>query len=242
MTTPWGGGVFFQETTSSTMDDARELESRGEPDGSVAQAGYQTSGRGRHAGRVWQAAPGQNLLFTVFWNPKRFLVSRFAPSLTVGLGVCLWLEGLALDAAFPVRLKWPNDVYLGDRKVAGILVRQQWGASGGGSIHAGIGINLVPAEDASAYRTPPISVAEVGLLLKPEVALRGVLDGLAEALQCADPRAECEARLWRLAATMELSTPDADGHLRRGLVRGLDEQGRLIWDGPLGVETLSSAE
>jgi BirA family biotin operon repressor/biotin-[acetyl-CoA-carboxylase] ligase len=221
------------------MDDAQELEDRAEPEGSLAWAGVQTAGRGRHPGRVWQGAPGDSLTFTVYWSASRFRVPGFAASLTVGLGLCLWLEALGA-APGRVRLKWPNDVYLDDRKLSGILVRQRWSATGPGRIHAGIGVNLA-APASAGLRTPAASLAEAGLNLTPEQALSSLLPSLAQALGHPSPRQACEARLWRLGEEMELSTP-SDDRPRRGVVRGLDEGGGLVWDTASGREVVSSGE
>lgn len=236
MTTPWGGTVFYRPVTASTMEDAQELEDRGEPDGSVARAGTQTAGRGRQ-GRAWNDG-GDALLFTAFWHPSRFRAVSFAPSLTVGLGVCFWVESLELGPRFPVSLKWPNDVYLGGRKLAGILVRRRFSASSEGSIHAGVGVNL-RAPEGSGFRTPPVSLAEAGRALTAEEALAGLLPCLARALDHADPRQECERRLWKRGSTLELSL---DGTPASGVVHGLDEQGRLLWETGAGLQTVSFGE
>jgi len=223
------------------MDDAQELEDRGEPDGSVAWAGVQTAGRGRHPGRVWHGELSASLTFTVYWHPSQFRVPGFVPSLTVGLGLCLWLEGLGWASTDPVRLKWPNDVYRGDRKLAGILVRQRWNNAGPGRVHAGIGVNLLPPAPTVSLRTPSASVAEGGLDLSPAQALSSLLPALAAALDHPAPRQACEERLWRLGAEMELSLP-GDDQPRRGIVRGLDDRGQLVWDRPSGREVVSSGE
>lgn len=237
--TPWGGTVVYVPSTGSTMDDARDLEARGAPDGSVVWAGFQTAGRGRHLGREWKGNPGESLLFTVYWNPCRFRVPGFAPSLTVGLGVCLWLESLGLSFDLPIRLKWPNDVYLADAKLAGILVRQSWGA-GAGSIHAGIGVNLAAPADGG-FRSPASSVAQGGVRVSPDQALDSLLPFLAQALEAPDPRDACEQRLWRRGQEMSLSLPGME-KTEPGIVRGLDPQGRLWWEGPRGLEAVSSGE
>jgi len=222
------------------MDDAQVLEDRGEPDGSVAWAGEQSSGRGRFPGRIWHGQRERSLLFTVFWSPARFRVSTFAPSLVVGLGLCLWLENLGLPAGSIPSLKWPNDLYLAGRKAAGILVRQRWTASGPGAIHAGIGINLQPPSSDEGFRTSPASLAEFGRMMTPSQALEGLLPALAVALDHPDPRSACEARLWCLGQETELTLPE--GTTVRGTVRGLDEAGRLFWEGSGTIEALSSGE
>jgi BirA family biotin operon repressor/biotin-[acetyl-CoA-carboxylase] ligase len=221
------------------MDDAQELEDLGQPDGSVAWAGTQTAGRGRH-GRTWTDGGGSSLLFTAFWHPARFRVLSFAPSLTVSLGLCLWLESLALPQEFPVALKWPNDVYLADRKLAGILVRRRMSGAGDGSIHAGVGVNLRSPFGAPEFRTPPVSLAEAGITPTPEAALKNLLPYLAQALDHPDPRGACEERLWKRGRTVELSVaglPPAPG-----TVLGINDEGCLLWETAAGVQTVAFGE
>lgn len=238
MDTPWGGSVFYRAVTASTMEDAQALEDLGEPDGSVAWAGTQTAGRGRQ-GRTWTDG-GSSLLFTVYWKPSRFRELSFAPSLTVGLGVCFWLESLDLPPGLPVALKWPNDVYLDGRKLAGILVRRRMSGSGEGSVHAGIGINLRAPFDGSGFRTPPSSLEEAGFTGSPEDALAQLLPHLARALEHPDPRSACEERLWKRGERLELS---AGGRAAEpGWVRGLDPQGGLLWEPGSGLQTITFGE
>lgn len=233
--TPWGGRLVHRATTASTMDDAQALEDEGAPDGSLVWADHQSAGRGRFADRVWVDTPGEQLLFTTFWSPLRFVARDFAPSLTVGLGVCLWVEALVPGA--PVALKWPNDVYLGDAKLAGILVRTRLTSLGPRSIHAGIGVNLrVPRGE---FRSPPTGLSAWGVDLRPDQALASLLPFLARALEEPRPHPLCEQRLWRRGAEVEMNLPSGPG---RGLVRGLDPNGRLWWEGPGGLEALSSGE
>ena len=230
--------MFYRAVTASTMEDAQALEDLGEPDGSVAWAGTQTAGRGRQ-GRTWTDG-GSSLLFTAFWQPSRFRVLSFAPSLTVGLGLCLWLESLDLPPEFPVALKWPNDVYLASRKLAGILVRRRMSGSGEGSLHAGVGVNLRTPFDHSEFRTPPSSLAEAGLTVAPEAALKGLLPYLAQALDHHDPRSACEQRLWKRGSTIELSV--AGRPAEPGRIVGIDAEGRLVWETSSGLQTVSFGE
>jgi BirA family biotin operon repressor/biotin-[acetyl-CoA-carboxylase] ligase len=117
--------VHYRET-SSTNDRARELATRGAPHLALVTAHEQTAGRGRQ-GRTWIGAPGDSLMMSLVlreWDD-------FAP-LRAGLAVA----DLAGDAAL---VKWPNDVLLDERKLAGILAE---GRPQEGWVVLGIGINL----------------------------------------------------------------------------------------------------
>lgn len=235
--TPWGGEIHFRTSTTSTMDDAQVLEDAGAPEGSVAWAEHQTAGRGRHPGRRWQSSPGASLLFTLYLDASRFVRAEFAPSLTIGLGVCLWLEGMGACSP-PLGLKWPNDVYYGDRKLAGILVRRR--LTGKRRWHIGVGINLRSPESGEDFRTSPTSVADAGYALSPPEALEGLLPCLARALLCPDPRSLCAERLYRRGEPLTLSLPS--GLAVEGVPLDLDPTGALVWQQGGAIRTLSSAE
>ena len=124
-------------STDSTNDRARELAQTGAPSGTIVTADEQSAGRGRY-GRVWSAPPGKALLFSAILRPldlEHALLPLAAP-----VAVCDAIESLA-----PVdcRIKWPNDVWIEERKVAGILIEARppdWAV-------IGVGINVAIGED-----------------------------------------------------------------------------------------------
>jgi BirA family transcriptional regulator, biotin operon repressor / biotin---[acetyl-CoA-carboxylase] ligase len=123
----------------STNTVAREMAEAGAPNGTVVTADEQTAGRGRQ-GRTWTAAPGSALLFSAIVRPlaKRHPLLPLA----VPLAVCETAESLRPE--IECKVKWPNDVHLDDRKLAGILIearpQEEWAV-------LGIGLNLTIAED-----------------------------------------------------------------------------------------------
>ncbi len=136
--------------TPSTQDVLRDGDY---PHGAVAVAEHQTAGRGR-LGRRWDDAPGAALLFSVLLRPpaadpgdRLQPVVRAAPlpqlSLVAGLAVAAAIEP---EAGAPALLKWPNDVLVNGRKVAGILLE-----AAGGTVVCGIGINVNQQE----HELPP---------------------------------------------------------------------------------------
>jgi BirA family biotin operon repressor/biotin-[acetyl-CoA-carboxylase] ligase len=123
----------------STNTVAREMAEAGAPNGTVVTADEQTAGRGRQ-GRTWTAAPGSALLFSAIVRPlaKRHPLLPLA----VPLAVCETAE--SLRPGVECKVKWPNDVHLDGRKLAGILIearpQEEWAV-------LGIGLNLAIAED-----------------------------------------------------------------------------------------------
>jgi len=123
--------------TQSTNDDLRALAEQGAPAWTTIVADYQLAGRGR-SGQSWHAAPGESLLFSTLVRYAGGASSLTAAPVRAGLRVARAIEQVAGAHAM---VKWPNDVYLDDRKVAGILCE---GAANPrtGYIVVGIGINV----------------------------------------------------------------------------------------------------
>jgi BirA family transcriptional regulator, biotin operon repressor / biotin---[acetyl-CoA-carboxylase] ligase len=197
--------LHLRETTS-TNERARELASAGAPSGTLVTAGVQTAGRGRQ-GRTWSAPAGRALLLSLILRETDALVS-----LRAGLAVA------DLAGAF-ARVKWPNDVLVAGRKVAGVLVearpQEGWAV-------LGIGVNaaLDPAE------LPPELHETAGTLGRDpeslEATLAELLDHLAARL--AEPR---EATLAALAERDALLGEQVAWSGGEGVGAGIDERGSL---------------
>lgn len=128
----------------STNDEAARLARAGAVHGTIVVADTQTGGRGR-LGRVWTSPPGGNLYLSCVLRPPLALPQTPALALAIGIAVCDAVRSVGA----PAKLKWPNDILLGDRKVAGILLEAQSQGSRLESLIVGIGVNLsaqVPAE------------------------------------------------------------------------------------------------
>jgi BirA family biotin operon repressor/biotin-[acetyl-CoA-carboxylase] ligase len=129
LTGRFGRPYLWFATCSSTQDLLRDTSL---PEGAVAVAEEQTAGRGR-SGRSWEAHQGAAILVSVLLRPER-AIALPQLSLVAGLAVAEALEQVTDVAAM---IKWPNDVVIGDRKVAGILLETD-----GHRIVCGIGINV----------------------------------------------------------------------------------------------------
>jgi len=132
------------EVCGSTSDEAATRARQGAPHGAVITAGAQTAGRGR-AGRVW-SSDGANLYASIVLRPTISPAEAPGVTLAAGIGVCDAVR-IAVGAA---RLKWPNDVLVGDRKIAGVLTEMTTRRDAIDAIILGIGVNVNGADLALA--------------------------------------------------------------------------------------------
>src|SRR2546425_6154850 len=129
-----GRAIEYHASLPSTQDRARELAGSGAPP-LVVVAEEQTDGRGTH-GRSWLAPARAGLLASWLFRPAPAQAALFA--LLAGVAVARALDALGVREA---RLKWPNDIELGGRKVAGALAHASTDGQGG-SLVIGIGVNV----------------------------------------------------------------------------------------------------
>ena len=126
-----------QEVTS-TNAEARSLAVSGAPEGAVVIAESQTAGRGR-LGRRWSSPAGRGLLFSVLLRPTLPMSDVHLLTLVVG---CAAAQAIESTTGVPTSIKWPNDLFLGDRKVGGILMEIAGEQDEVDWVIAGIGINV----------------------------------------------------------------------------------------------------
>ena len=126
-----GRPVRVYQEVSSTNNVAMDLANEGAPEGCVIFAERQTAGRGR-LGRAWETTPGTSLAFSILLRPTWENPSRLSLATAVVLA-----RVLANHTPECVGIKWPNDIYIGGSKVAGILCE-----SSGGAMIVGVGINV----------------------------------------------------------------------------------------------------
>lgn len=126
------GSVYAFAETGSTMEDARALAAEGAPEGTLVYAARQAQGRGR-LGRVWESPEG-GAYFSIILRPKRPAADIPQLSLVAGLAA---VEGLRQLARVYPSIRWPNDVLIDGKKLAGILVEARHGG-----VIVGVGINV----------------------------------------------------------------------------------------------------
>lgn len=136
--------------TTSTNDECHRAAEEGQPLGLVVFAEEQTAGRGQH-GRHWHAPPSSGLLFSILLERNTRDIESYVLVAWSALSVCETLaDAFSLDA----RIRWPNDVLVGDRKIAGILVERRQETVVG----VGMNVNLAEEEMPPGFRMPATSL------------------------------------------------------------------------------------
>jgi BirA family biotin operon repressor/biotin-[acetyl-CoA-carboxylase] ligase len=200
--------------TDSTNERAKELAMAGAPGGLVITAAEQTAGRGRR-GNAWFAPPGSCLLYSALVRPLAADDSALLP-LAVPLAVCETAEAVA-----PVRcqVKWPNDIWIDERKVSGVLVEAR---PDEGWAVVGVGLNVALTED----QFPP-ELRKTAVSLLPMEAEEGLPPGGAPGVHRALSSLNETIARWLEAGDDEVLS----AYRARDALCGR----RISWDGGEGV-------
>jgi BirA family biotin operon repressor/biotin-[acetyl-CoA-carboxylase] ligase len=204
--------------TDSTNLRAKDLAEAGAPSGTVITAAEQSAGRGR-GDRVWTAPAGAALLYSAILRPLD--LSHLLLPIAVPVAVCVACETVAPVAC---RIKWPNDVWLEERKLAGVLIEArppEWAVIG-----VGINLSIAPEEFPDDLRWP---AASLGHGAEPE-AMRTALNDALEAWVAA-PSADVLAAYRERDALRgrEIGWEGGPGDGERGgVAEGVDERGNLL--------------
>jgi len=216
-----GSPRVHHRLTDSTNERAKQLAAAGAPHGTLVSADEQTAGRGRQ-GRAWTAPPRSAVLMSVV---LRELDERLP--LTAAVALC---EALPVEAA----IKWPNDVWIEGRKVAGILVE---GRPQEGWAVLGLGVNVTTERFPAELAESATSLRLAGIDADPETVLAGLLRSLSEWLGAPPARV---LSAWRqLDALKGERVRWTDGE---GIADGIDDSGALRVETGSGLATLDAGE
>lgn len=233
-----------------TVDSTNtQLTSRDPPVPGIAEvllAEVQTAGRGRR-GRSWLAPPGGAVCLSLAWTFPE--MPRDVGALSLAIGVCV-LRALKAASVENVRLKWPNDVLIDDRKLGGILIELRAESAGPVSVVVGIGLNVALGEalleeiaktglratDLASTAVPGLSRNAIAAALI-EHCVRGLTEFEREGLR---PFVE----EWRRADALRGRdvTVHAAEDGARGLARGIDLSGALLVETPQGLRKFIGGE
>ncbi len=132
--------LHFEKLTS-TNDYAKHILANNTPnDGTVILADFQESGKGQQ-GNKWESNEGENLLFSIILFPKNLLATdQFFLNMAISIGILNGLEKVLRNNKLAI--KWPNDILVEDKKIAGVLIENSIEGSSIKSTIAGIGLNV----------------------------------------------------------------------------------------------------
>lgn len=238
---PIGCEIQVHEELASTSDHVRELGQAGYPHGLVVFAEAQSAGRGRRDNR-WTSEPGQDLLFSILLRPQ-VRMERWPRLTTIAaLAICR-----AIENTTPLKplIKWPNDIYLNDRKCAGILAESFTGGTGTFMV-LGIGLNVntrvFPPDLSATSLRREMSQEKIQDRNALAIALLKQLNQLVVSWDegFATVIGEVRQRSWLLGKPI---TARMEGRPVEGMVMDLNEEGHLlVRQGDGTLLTLSSAE
>ena len=233
-----GPGSFWADivvtsSTASTNADLAAAARAGAAEGTVHTTDHQVAGRGR-LDRTWDAPEGSGIAVSVLLRPTSVPAARWVwLPLLVGLAVAATVEECGVEA----RLKWPNDVEVDGRKIAGILLERVDTSDGPAAI-VGVGLNVSMRTEELPVRTATSLRLEDASEIDRTVVLRLLLRNL-EALYRAwrvsegDPDAGVRESYIRRCVTLgsDVSVAMPDGSTLEGRADDVDELGRLVVGG-----------
>jgi BirA family biotin operon repressor/biotin-[acetyl-CoA-carboxylase] ligase len=232
--------VRWHPVLSSTMDAVSRAAEAGARHGLVVVAETQSAGRGRR-GRAWISPPGAGLYFSYLARPLRGV-----DLLTLAAGVAA-RTGIAHATGLHADLKWPNDLLVGGRKLAGLLAEAARVGMPGASVTIGVGLNLRPAAyPPDVARRATSLEAELGRVIHRGAVFAAVLEQLADAIAALDAGcADAILQAWRAASPSAVGTPvewsDAD-RVRSGITAGIDDTGALLVRTGTGTERIIAGD
>lgn len=212
--------VIALATTGSTLDVAHSLAAEGAAAGTLILAEAQTAGRGR-SGKRWTSTPGAGIWLTIV---ERSLDPATLSLLALRLGIAA-AAALEPFASGAIGVKWPNDLYVGSGKLAGILVEARWRDAAPDWVAVGMGINATVPPDVPGAAT-----------LRPGVSRLAVLEALVPALRASAARTGAldDAELAALDSR-DIARGRRAVSPGRGTVDGVSPNGELLLRMPDGA-------
>ena len=225
--------IQWVNETGSTNADLLAAAGQGAGENAVLVADYQSAGRGRR-GRTWGAAPGSSLLFSVLARPQIDVEQAHLVTTALALGAVD-----ACDSLAGVRpgLKWPNDLVVNERKLAGVLAESVVAGERLEAVVVGMGLNVCTGAAPSEAAGTAVALEDVcGAVINRRELLGEILTGFAhrmESIEGAGGQAELMASARRESATLgcPVTVELGDGTVLEGLAEDLDDRGALLLEG-----------
>ncbi|MFJ5451410.1 bifunctional biotin--[acetyl-CoA-carboxylase] ligase/biotin operon repressor BirA [Pectobacterium carotovorum] len=223
---PEGGVTVLPVVDSTNQYILERLDTLSSGDACLAE--YQQSGRGRR-GRQWFSPFGANLYLSLYWRLEQGPAAAVGVSLVIGIVMAEVLHKLGADG---VRVKWPNDLYLKDRKLAGILVELTGKTGDAANLVIGAGINLQMREPApDTINQGWINLQEAGIEVNRNTLASTLISELRSALAVFElqglepfiPRWEKLDNYFNRPIRLIIGNREI-----HGIDRGIDRQGALL--------------
>lgn len=228
-----GFKVLEYEELDSTNNQAEKLGWSLLEDKMVVLTRKQTQGRGQ-IGNRWESEPEKNISMTVVFRPEELAAGeQFAISMVIALGACDFISRYVEGCS----VKWPNDIYVGDKKISGILIEHAiMGAYVGGSL-CGIGVNINQGRFLSDAPNPVSLFQLTGVELPLEKALEELLACIGKRYEQVYDYAALERDFLQVMyrRSGEFDWEDENGCFRASIA-GVNEYGQLILKDSEGME------
>lgn len=230
-----GKTTLWYDEVDSTNNIASKLLAEGYDEGLVVTTDFQTKGRGQQT-KGWESEPKKNLMFTVVFKPVFLKVEdQFLLSKAVSLGVVDFLAMHGLEA----KIKWPNDIYIGDKKITGILIEHNIMGSTISDSIAGIGININQSVFLSDAPNPTSIVIESGKELNIEQSLKEVLSCIEKRyidLSKGDTKNIEDSYFSKLYRLNKFYPYERNGEIIKAKIVGIKNTGELVLEDESGKQ------
>jgi BirA family biotin operon repressor/biotin-[acetyl-CoA-carboxylase] ligase len=228
--------IRWYDSVPSTMDIATALASQGAPHGVVVAAHQQTAGRGRR-GSTWASPAGAGLYFSFIARPRD---ARRIPLMTLAAGVGV-RDGVRAATGLNPDLKWPNDLLVERKKLAGILAEGHALGSCDEAVVIGVGVNVQPAAYPPDVTRATSIEGELGRAIDRDLLLSEILDGLQHRLLTLSQNPGDILQAWRAASPSAMGTRvEWDG--QHGVTAGIDARGALLVKTATGLERIIAGQ
>jgi BirA family transcriptional regulator, biotin operon repressor / biotin---[acetyl-CoA-carboxylase] ligase len=219
--------LFFKDLPSTNAHASLLLKTNSLPEGTIIHSNYQSAGKG-YAGNEWESEDGKNLLLSIVLYPSFVKPSdQFCISMAVSLGICDFIRRFIPDCS----IKWPNDIYIKNDKIAGVLLENTIIADHIEYSIAGIGINInqekfiSPAPNPVSLRqitskTYDLQACLIDLTKDLDIRYKQLIGGNAESV-----RKEYISKLYRLNEWSQFK--DIDGQFT-GRIKSIGDYGTLM--------------
>ncbi len=236
----WNQRLIQLDEVDSTNRYALDLVRSQRPaQGSVICAKFQSEGRGQR-GKLWQASPGENALFSIIYYPEIGVERQFEYNQRVA--VALWMEIQEILKNEVVTIKWPNDIYVGKKKVGGILIQNVLSGKRIDHMVIGIGINVNQSIFSKDLPNPTSLFMLTGRESDPIDIVKRIAKRMDQVFWEMQASAVKAYYLQNLYLKSEKAYFKANGQRFLGEIVGIDSDGELMIRDATGIRCFSFGE